>query len=98
MLAFHMRQAVWVYVYVKGHRVAADRAVFDVVLVRAPGDIHWHDDLFAAGVTNKSSFEMNGWLSAAAFGAFLGHGILKCSPSPCAGWPKARCLFRRRLG
>ena len=73
MLAFHMRLAVWVYVYVEGHRVAADRAVFDVVLMRAPGDIHWHDDLFAAGVTDKGSFEMNGWLSAAAFGAFL-HG------------------------
>ncbi len=98
VLAFHMRNAVWVYVYVESHRVAADRAVFDVVLVRAPGDIHWHDDLFAAGVTEKGSFEMNGWISAAAFGAFLGHGTQKCSPSPCAGWHKARCLFRGRLG
>ena len=99
MLAFHMRLAVWVNVYVEGHRVAADRAVFDVVLVRAPGDIHWHDDLFAAGVADKGSFEMNGWLSAAAFWAFLGHVTQKCSPSPCACWPKARCqCWALRLG
>ena len=97
MLAFHMRLAVWGYVYVEGHRVAADRAAFDVVLVRAPGDIHWHDDFFATAVADKGSFKMGDWLSAAAFGAFLGHGTQKCSPLPCAGWPKARCLFRCRL-
>jgi hypothetical protein len=37
---------------VERHRVAADGAVLDVVLVRTPGDIHWHDDLFAAGVAD----------------------------------------------
>ena len=40
--------AVWVYVYVESHRVAADGAVLDVILVSAPRDIHRHDDLFAA--------------------------------------------------
>jgi len=60
---------------VEGHRVAADGAVFNVVLVSAAGDIHWHDDLFAAGVADIGSFEMGDWLSAAAFWAFLGHSI-----------------------
>ena len=40
--------AVWVDVHVQAHRVAANGAVFDVVLVSAPRDIHRHDDLFAA--------------------------------------------------
>ena len=48
MLTFHMGFAVWVYVYVKSHRVAADRTVLDVVLVSAPRNIHRHDDFFAA--------------------------------------------------
>ncbi len=36
MLAFDMSLAVWGYVHVQRHRVAANWAVFDVVLVR-PG-------------------------------------------------------------
>ena len=40
--------AVRVYVYVEGHRMAADWAVFDVVLVRTLGDVHRDHDLFAA--------------------------------------------------
>ena len=52
MLAFHTGFAIRVYVHVKRHRVAADRAVLDVVLVRTPGDIHWHDDFFATGVAD----------------------------------------------
>jgi hypothetical protein len=36
MLAANVGRAVWVYVHVQGHRVAADRAVFNVALMR-PG-------------------------------------------------------------
>ena len=42
--------AVGVYAFAEGHRVAADRAVLDVVLVRPPGDIHWHDDLLKTAI------------------------------------------------
>jgi len=74
--------------------VAADRAVFDVVLVRTPGDIDWHDDLFAAGVADIGRLKMGGWSSAAAFGTFLGHGTNyyspKWTPSLYAGWFLAR--------
>ena len=34
------------------HGMAADGAVFDVVLVRARRDVHGHDDLFAARVAD----------------------------------------------
>ena len=77
--------AVGVDVYVEGHRVAADRAVLDVVLVRTPGNIHWHDDLFAARVADIRCFKLCYGLSAAAFGTFLGHGTENCSPLPSAG-------------
>ncbi len=56
MFALDMGLAVRVDVHVKGQRVAADRAVFDVVLVRAGGDVHRHDDLFAAGVADRDGF------------------------------------------
>lgn len=48
MFTLDMGFAVWVDVHVQRHRVAADGAVFDVVLVSAPRDIHRHDDFFAA--------------------------------------------------
>jgi len=70
-----MGLAVRVDIDMEGHGVAADRAVFDVVLVSAAGDIDWHDDLFAAGVADIGRLKMGGWSSAAAFGSFLGHGI-----------------------
>jgi hypothetical protein len=71
--------AVPVYLHVESHRVAADRAVFDVVLVSAARDVDWHDDLFAAGVADIGSFEMGGWPSSAALWAFLGHGTSQYS-------------------
>ena len=67
MLAFHTGFAIRVYVHVKRHRVAADRAVLDVVLVRTPGDIHWHDDFFATGVADIRGLGVGGWSSTAAF-------------------------------
>ena len=85
MLSLDPGFAVGVYVYVEGHRVAADRAVLDVVLVRPPGNIHWHDDLFAARVADVRGFKLCYGLSAAAFGAFLSHGTQQCSPLPIAG-------------
>ena len=48
MLSLDPGFAVRVYVYVEGHRMAADWAVFDVVLVRTLGDVHRDHDLFAA--------------------------------------------------
>ena len=66
MLALHVGFAVWVDVHVKSHRVAADGAIFDVVLVRTPGNIHRDHDLFAAGVADIGSFEIGGWSSTAA--------------------------------
>ena len=74
VLARHMGLAVRVDIDMERHRVAADRAVFDVVLVSAAGDIDWHDNLFSAGVADVGRLKMSGWSSAAAFGAFLGHG------------------------
>ena len=79
MLALHMGFAIRVDLDVESHRVAADGAVLDVVLVRTPGDIHGHHDFFAAGVADIRSFKLCCGLSAAAFGAFLGHGTQKCS-------------------
>ena len=66
MLALHVGFAVWVDVHVKRHRVAADGAIFDVVLVRTPGNIHRDYDLFAAGVADIRSLKMGDWSSAAA--------------------------------
>ena len=66
MLSLHVGFAVWVDVHVKCHRVAADGAIFDVVLVRTPGNIHRDDDLFAARVADIGSFKMGDWSSAAA--------------------------------
>ena len=77
--------AIRVYLDVERHRVAADGAVLDVVLVRTPGDIHGHHDFFAAGVADIRSFKLCCGLSAAAFRAFLGHGTQKCSPLPRNG-------------
>ena len=77
MLALYMGLAVWAYVYVEGHGVAADGAVLDVVLVSASGNIYWHDDLLAAGVADIGSFEMSGWsFAAACFLGFLHHVAL----------------------
>ena len=70
MLSLDPGFAVWVDVYVESHRVAADRAVLDVVLMRTPGDIHRDHDLLAARVADRGGLEMGGWLSAAA--CFLG--------------------------
>jgi len=80
VLSLHMGFAVWVDVDMQPHRVAADRAVLDVVLVRTPGNIHGHHDLFAARVADIRRFETRGGSSAAAFGAFLSHGTRQCSP------------------
>ena len=89
--------AVWVYIDVQGHRVAADGAIFDVVLVSAGRDIYGNYDLFAARVTNIRGFQLCSGLPAAAFGAFLGHGTQKCSRLHSLGRTKAQCLFRDRL-
>jgi hypothetical protein len=70
VLALDPGFAVWVYVYVESHRVAADGAVLDIVLVSAPRNIHWHHDLLAARVTDIRSFKLCNWSSAAA--CFLG--------------------------
>ena len=91
MLARHMGLAVRVYIDMERHGVAADRAIFHVVLVGAPGDIDWHDDLFAAGVAERDSLKMGGRSSAAACGALLGHGTPQWRPSSCAGWSMSRC-------
>ena len=80
MFTLHMGFAVRVDVHVQRHRVAADGAVFDVVLMSAPRDIHRHDDFFAARVADLGSLEVGGWPSAVAFWAFLSHGSQKCSP------------------
>ena len=80
MLTLHMGFAIRVYLHVESHRVAADGAVLDVVLVRTPGDIHGHHDFFAAGVADIRRLKVGGPSSAAAFRAFLGHGTEKCSP------------------
>ena len=85
VLALHMGFAIRVYLDVERHRVAADGAVLDVVLVRTPGDIHGHHDFFAAGVADIRRLKVGGPSSAAAFGAFLGHGTQKCSPLPRNG-------------
>ena len=85
MFTLDMGFAVWVDVHVQTHRVAADGAVLDVVLVRTPGDIHGHHDFFAAGVADIRRLKVGGPSSAAAFGAFLGHGSQKCSPLPRNG-------------
>ena len=58
--------AVWVDVDVESHRVAADGAILDVVLVSAPRDVHWDHDLLAAGVADIRSFKLCNWSSAAA--------------------------------
>ena len=70
MFTLNMGFAVRVYVYVESHRVAADGAVLDVVLVSAPRDIHRHDDFFAARVADIGSLQVGGWSSTAA--GFLG--------------------------
>jgi hypothetical protein len=51
-----MGLAVGIDVDVQHHRVAADGAVLDVVLVSAPRDIHRHDDFFAARVACVDDF------------------------------------------
>jgi hypothetical protein len=70
VLSLYMGFAVWVYIHVERHRVAADGTVLDVVLARTSGNIHWDNDLFAAGVADIGSFKMGDWSSAAA--CFLG--------------------------
>jgi hypothetical protein len=97
VLSLHMGFAVWVDVHVQCHGVAADGAIFDVVLVRTSGNIHRDHDLFATRVAGIRGLKMGGWSSAAAFRTFLGHGTQKCSPLPSAGWRKARRFFRVRL-
>ncbi len=96
MLALHMGFAIRVDLHVERHRVAADGAVLDVVLVRTPGDIHGHHDFFAAGVADIRRFKLCCGLSAAAFGAFLGHGTQKCSPLPRNGlYADSRLSYRK---
>ena len=85
MLTFDTCFAIPVDVHMQRHRVTADRAVLDVVLVRAGGDVHWHDDLFATRVADIRGLQVGGWPFATAMWAFLGHGILKCTvdvPTP----------------
>ena len=88
MFTLDMGFPVRVDVHVQRHRVAADGAVLDVVLVSAPGNIYWDHDLFAARVADVGGLKVGDRSSAAAFGSLLGHGTQKCSPSPSAGWPK----------
>jgi hypothetical protein len=89
--------AVGVYVDVEGHRVAADRAVLDVVLVRPPGNIDRHDDLFAARVADIRGFELCYGLSTAAFGTFLSHGSQNCSPFARWRMTPPRSMFLGRF-
>ncbi len=48
MLSLDPGLSVTIYLYVQPHRVAADRAVLDVVLACSSCDIHGDDDFFAA--------------------------------------------------
>lgn len=85
MLTLHMGFAIPVDFHMQRHRVTADRTVLDVVLVRAGGDVHWHDDLFATRVADVRGLKVGGWPFAASVRAFLGHGIQKCTadmPTP----------------
>jgi hypothetical protein len=66
VLSLHMGFAVWVYIDVQGHRVAADGAILDVVLVSAGRDIHGNDDLLAARVADIRGLKVGNWLSTAA--------------------------------
>ena len=74
VLALDVGFTVRVDVDVKRHRVAADRAVFDVVLVSAGRDIHRDNDFFAARVADVRGFEIGGGPSSAAFFSGLLHG------------------------
>jgi len=58
VLAVYVGLAVRAEFHVQAHRVAADRAVFDVVLVRAGRDVHRHHDFFAAGVADIGGFSV----------------------------------------
>lgn len=68
-----MRLAVRIDIHVQRHGMAADRTVFNVVLVRAGRDIDRDHDLFAAGVADIRRFKVCGWPFASAFEAFLRH-------------------------
>ena len=97
MLSLDPGFAVGVYVYVEGHRVAADRAVLNVVLVRPPGNIDRHDDLFAARVADIRGFKLCYGLSTAAFGAFLSHSTHNYSPSAQSRMTPSRSMFLDRF-
>lgn len=73
MLAFHMGLTIWVDIHVQGHGVAADRAVLDVVLASASGNIHGYDDFLAAGIADVGGLQVGGEPYAAAFVSFLRH-------------------------
>ena len=67
VLALQMGLAVWIDLDVQRHGVAADRAVFDVVLVRPGRDVHRNDDLLAARVAGIHGLLMGRVSLPAAF-------------------------------
>jgi len=67
MLALDTGLAVRVYLDVRAHGAAADRAAFNVVLMRAGRDIYRHDDFFAAGIADIHALLMHGFSGSAAF-------------------------------
>ena len=93
--------AVGVYVYVEGHRVAADRTVLNVILVRPARNIHWYHDLFAAGVADIGSLKMRDWSSAAAAFFWFLHvpaGTFALENRPPCGGLCGRILFIGLVG
>jgi len=68
-----MGLTIWVDIHVQCHGMAADRAVLDVVLVRAPGNINRYDDFLAAGIADVGRLQVGGEPFAAAFVSFLRH-------------------------
>jgi hypothetical protein len=75
VLPFDAGLAVVVDVDVQSHRMAAHRAVLDVVLPGAGGQVHRHDDLLAARVADVRRIDVRRPTRPPAFGTgFLPHG------------------------
>ena len=58
VLAFHPGLTAGIDIHMERHGVAADGAVFDVVLMGPGGDVHWHDDLLATRIAEVDGFLM----------------------------------------
>ena len=100
MLALNMGLAVRVDRDVEVHGVAADRAILDVVLVRAGLNVHRHHDLFAAGVADVNGLVVgNGRGSPTTFFAFRHEiGCRMKSVSADATARLSRLLLRPNVG